>query len=409
MDPRTYIRAGIYAGGVAAGAAIAASTMGAGVSFIAGLGAGISEGILDGVQYGALEDLDTSDFFMCGVKEKDIKHSNESGFPMHIIINGEVDEETGNITPTISFAGWRGNPPELSKRKYCDVKVAQMPCEDHIDDDTKNKNLRNVGVQVKNLNSVNITRLALVHKYQAVGPELLSYGEGLKIGEATDAQNVTTITNFSVRSLGVSDWWMMAWQDEEDACLVKSTFDLDLMRDAFKGVNHDIFERKNFFAVDAIGLGMLPPEIGAPLSFMLNHGHDLQKKRDAVVNGLASDLFGDELINTLSKSKQDKNGFFTKCNLKHEDVVRSAEGVPPTVAIDRANNTVVFNFATRECTADIIILRCVYSEECMEREDCKELAAEGMKHAPPPKNVNLGGIVGGALKGAAGVVRDVAD
>jgi len=89
--------------------------------------------------------------------------------------------------------------------------------------------------------------------------------------------------------------------------------------------------------------------------------------------------------------------------------VHSAEGVPPAVEIDRASNTVAFKFASRECIADIVMLRCVFSEECMEREDCKELAAEGMKNAPPPKNVNAKGIVGGALKGAAGLVRDVVD
>jgi len=66
--------------------------------------------------------------------------------------------------------------------------VAQLACEDHMDDDTKNKNLRKVGVQVKNLNSVDITRLALVHKYSAVGPELLSYEKGINVGEATVAQ-----------------------------------------------------------------------------------------------------------------------------------------------------------------------------------------------------------------------------
>jgi len=381
--------------------------MGAGTMFIAGLGAGISEGVLDGVQMSQLEDLDTSDFFMCGVKKQDIQNSETSGNPIHIIIHGDVDSETGVITPAVSFAGWRGNPPELTTRQLCDVKVAQMACEEHIDDDTKNANLRNVGVQLKNLNSVNITRLAFVHKYSAVGPELLSYGEGIRVGEATAVKNVTTITNVSLRSLGTNDWWMMAWQDEEDECLVKSTFDLDLMRDALKGVNTDILEQKKFFALDAIGTGLLPPEIGAPISLLLNVANDLKKKRDAIVNGIASDLFGDELINTLSKSKQDKNGFFTKCNLKHSDFVQSAEGVPPLVEINRANNTVFFKFASRECTANIIILRCVYSEACMEREDCKELAAEGMKNAPPPENVNARGIVGGALKGVAGIVRDV--
>lgn len=404
MDPRAYIRAGIYTGGVLVGAAIAASSMGAGTMLVAGAGAGISEGVLDSVQWGLLEDTDTSDFFMCGVKKKDIEYSKSYGYAIHLVITEEQDSKTGKMVPKITFETAQQNG-DLITRRWCDAKVAQLPCEDNFDDEIKITNRKTVDVQVNNLNSVNITRLALVHKYAALGPNLLTWAGGIKVHESTDKKPVSTIANISLRSIGRSDWWMLAWQDEEDECLVKSTYDLDLMRDAYKGIYGGIFENKAFFSIDSIGLSFLPPEIGAPLSCLMNVANDLHRTRDAAVTGIASDLFGDELINTLSKSKQDKNGLFTRCNLKYDAVEKSALGEPGIVEIDRANNKVFFKFAKQECTADIVILRCVQSETCMAREDCKKLAAEGMKNVPPPTNVNAKGIAAGAVRGVVAVAK----
>jgi hypothetical protein len=408
LDPRMYLKAGIITGATMLGGLITAASWGTLSTVSATAGVGIVGAILDGIQTGELSRYDTKDYFGCNIGREAIKNAETTKRPMYMVLRRHDGTNGTDYSLDFEFDSWDKDKGHWVRDQQCSVRFAQLPCEvPELEAEEKAKQVRHVPAVVKNGGPAKITKMALVHKYPPTGPDLIQWTDGLDAGGVSSPQEVRTMTNTAVRTIGKADWWTLSWLDEDDECIVKSAIDLDFMRGALRGLWRDVFERPHQVGFDIL-LGAIPPAIRAPLIALSVGRSMMTSERDVVTTRIANELFGSELISTLSQSRSDRNGVFTRCQLNTLDVDNAREGKPVVFEINRANGTVTIKTAKNECFANIVALRCVNTEGCRQRQDCKKLAAEGMKNAPPPRDVSIGGIFGGVSGGLSDIAGSVA-
>mmetsp|Transcript_82127 Transcript_82127/g.232562 ORF Transcript_82127/g.232562 Transcript_82127/m.232562 type:complete len:785 (-) Transcript_82127:70-2424(-) len=255
------------------------------------------------------------------------------------------------------------------------VKGAEMACTSPAcggKDGRECKDVPRASIRVVNQLGQKIVKLAVLHKHTGLTPKLQVFDYGaIESGGSSGPRQVPTLTGFGFRS----DWWMAAWVEADDPCLVRSTVPAGLLQ-TLQAHPEEPLGKVAGVVMDKLLAAVF---IGSAINLGFQVEKNIVSGKLGSARNNELELFGPMLLSRLKKDSLDTDAFYP-CMLKANDVARDGftpVGVMELTTDKHGQDWAVLKLADtdgkeqrRTCRAPAIVVRCLLTAECSNHERC---------------------------------------